>query len=118
MTLGSSALPQIAHAIPSILPLHSVGSGSGKTSVSRRILASLPNVPWVAIVSQDSFYLPLTPEQVSSHVWPGAQHWDNRSSAWALHTALAHLLLHPFRRQIEQIGFQERVELRLSAIIR
>lgn len=39
------------------------GSASGKTSVARSILASLPNVPWVCIVSQDSFYKPLTPEQ-------------------------------------------------------
>ncbi|CAO1614007.1 unnamed protein product [Sympodiomycopsis kandeliae] len=39
------------------------GSASGKTSVARSILASLPNVPWVCIVSQDSFYKPLTPDQ-------------------------------------------------------
>lgn len=39
------------------------GSASGKTSVARSILACLPNVPWVCIVSQDSFYKPLTPEQ-------------------------------------------------------
>jgi uridine kinase len=38
------------------------GSASGKTSVSRRILQML-NVPWVIIVSMDSFYRPLTPEQ-------------------------------------------------------
>lgn len=31
------------------------GSASGKTSVARAVIKSLPNVPWVAIVSQDSF---------------------------------------------------------------
>lgn len=41
------------------------GSASGKTSVARRVLARLPNVAWVAIVSQDSFYKPLGTEQVS-----------------------------------------------------
>ncbi|PWY98602.1 hypothetical protein BCV70DRAFT_201924 [Testicularia cyperi] len=39
------------------------GSASGKTSVARSILKSLPNVPWVAIVSQDAYYKSLTPEQ-------------------------------------------------------
>ncbi|KAI7865016.1 uridine kinase [Spinellus fusiger] len=38
------------------------GSASGKTSVADRILKSL-NVPWVVIISMDSFYRPLTPEQ-------------------------------------------------------
>ncbi|RKP26725.1 uracil phosphoribosyltransferase-domain-containing protein [Syncephalis pseudoplumigaleata] len=38
------------------------GSASGKTSVSRRIIQML-NVPWVIIVSMDSFYNALTPEQ-------------------------------------------------------
>ncbi|KAI8055350.1 uridine kinase [Syncephalis plumigaleata] len=38
------------------------GSASGKTSVSRRIIQLL-NVPWVIIVSMDSFYNALTPEQ-------------------------------------------------------
>lgn len=38
------------------------GSASGKTSVATRILTRL-NVPTVAVVSQDSFYKPLTPEQ-------------------------------------------------------
>lgn len=39
------------------------GSASGKTSVAREILKKLPNVPWVAIVSQDAYYKSLTPEQ-------------------------------------------------------
>ncbi|KAI3481197.1 hypothetical protein L1887_56514 [Cichorium endivia] len=39
------------------------GSASGKTSVAREILKRLPNVPWVAIVSQDAYYKSLTPEQ-------------------------------------------------------
>ncbi|ORX53580.1 uridine kinase [Hesseltinella vesiculosa] len=38
------------------------GSGSGKTSVSERILKNL-NVPWVVIISMDSFYNVLSPEQ-------------------------------------------------------
>lgn len=39
------------------------GSASGKTSVARAILKSLPNVPWVAIVSQDAYYKSLSAEQ-------------------------------------------------------
>lgn len=39
------------------------GSASGKTSIAKEILRRLPNVPWVAIISQDAFYRPLTPEQ-------------------------------------------------------
>ncbi|KAI8062516.1 uracil phosphoribosyltransferase-domain-containing protein [Gongronella butleri] len=43
------------------------GSGSGKTSVSERIRKNL-NVPWVVIISMDSFYNVLTPEQsVQAH---------------------------------------------------
>ncbi|ORZ16265.1 uridine kinase [Absidia repens] len=38
------------------------GSGSGKTSVAERILKNL-NVPWVVIISMDSFYNVLTKEQ-------------------------------------------------------
>ncbi|KAG2225156.1 hypothetical protein INT45_009485 [Circinella minor] len=38
------------------------GSASGKTSVAERILKNL-NVPWVVIVSMDSFYNVLSPEQ-------------------------------------------------------
>ncbi|KAF2273530.1 uridine-cytidine kinase 2 [Westerdykella ornata] len=37
-------------------------SGSGKTSLALTIVASL-NLPWVVILSMDSFYKPLTPEQ-------------------------------------------------------
>ncbi|CDS01768.1 hypothetical protein, partial [Sporisorium scitamineum] len=39
------------------------GSASGKTSVAREILKKLPNVPWVAIVSQDAYYKSLSPEE-------------------------------------------------------
>ncbi|KAJ1028364.1 hypothetical protein NDA16_001534 [Ustilago loliicola] len=39
------------------------GSASGKTSVAREILRRLPNVPWVAIVSQDAYYKSLSAEQ-------------------------------------------------------
>ncbi|KND02157.1 uridine kinase [Spizellomyces punctatus DAOM BR117] len=41
------------------------GSASGKTSVSTRIIRSL-GVPWVILLSMDSFYKPLTPEQVAA----------------------------------------------------
>lgn len=37
-------------------------SGSGKTSLALAIVASL-NLPWVVILSMDSFYKPLSPEQ-------------------------------------------------------
>ncbi|MCJ1239487.1 Uridine kinase [Varicellaria rhodocarpa] len=37
-------------------------SGSGKTSLAVRIVSSL-NLPWVVILSMDSFYKSLTPEQ-------------------------------------------------------
>ncbi|KAF2459038.1 uridine kinase family-domain-containing protein [Lineolata rhizophorae] len=37
-------------------------SGSGKTSLALAIVASL-NLPWVVILSMDSFYNPLTPDQ-------------------------------------------------------
>ena len=40
------------------------GSASGKTSIAKQIIRLLPNVPWVAIVSQDAFYRPLSPEQI------------------------------------------------------
>ena len=45
------------------------GSGSGKTSLSHAIIGSL-NLPWVVILSMDSFYKVLTPEQ-------SAQAFDN-----------------------------------------
>ncbi|CAG0903394.1 unnamed protein product [Cyprideis torosa] len=38
------------------------GSASGKTTVARRIIEQL-NVPWVTLLSMDSFYKILTPEQ-------------------------------------------------------
>jgi uridine kinase len=38
------------------------GTASGKTSVSERIIKNL-NVPWVVLISMDSFYRVLTPEQ-------------------------------------------------------
>ncbi|EOD46596.1 Uridine kinase [Neofusicoccum parvum] len=37
-------------------------SGSGKTTLSLAIISAL-NLPWVVILSMDSFYKPLTPEQ-------------------------------------------------------
>ena len=38
------------------------GSASGKTSVARRVIESL-GVPWVSLLSMDSFYKILTPAQ-------------------------------------------------------
>lgn len=40
------------------------GSASGKTSIAKEILKRLPNVSWVAILSQDAFYRPLNEEQI------------------------------------------------------
>lgn len=40
------------------------GSASGKTSIAKEVIHRLPKVPWVAIVSQDAFYRPLSPDQV------------------------------------------------------
>ncbi|KAF6230944.1 hypothetical protein HO173_010852 [Letharia columbiana] len=37
-------------------------SGSGKSTLAHKIVSSL-NLPWVAILSMDSFYRVLTPEQ-------------------------------------------------------
>ncbi|KAG0380637.1 MAG: uracil phosphoribosyltransferase-domain-containing protein [Linnemannia gamsii] len=39
------------------------GSASGKTSVAQRIIKNL-NVPWVVLLSMDSFYKDLTPEEI------------------------------------------------------
>ena len=38
------------------------GSASGKTTVARKVIESL-GVPWVCLLSMDSFYKVLTPEQ-------------------------------------------------------
>ena len=38
------------------------GSASGKTTVARQVIESL-GVPWVSVLSMDSFYKVLTPEQ-------------------------------------------------------
>lgn len=38
------------------------GSASGKTTVARRVIESL-GVPWVSVLSMDSFYRVLTPSQ-------------------------------------------------------
>lgn len=40
------------------------GSASGKTSIAKEVIHRLPKVPWVAIVSQDAFYRPLSPDQI------------------------------------------------------
>jgi uridine kinase len=41
------------------------GSSSGKTHVARQIVRSLGSIPTVVIMSQDSFYMKLTPEKVA-----------------------------------------------------
>ncbi|KAL1922355.1 uncharacterized protein VTP21DRAFT_9894 [Calcarisporiella thermophila] len=54
------------------------GSASGKTSVSERIIKNL-NIPWVAILSMDSFYKSLTPEQIKK-AWANEHDFDHPSS--------------------------------------
>ncbi len=48
------------------------GSASGKTSVARKVIESL-GVPWVCLLSMDSFYNVLTPEQ---HKLAGQNEYD------------------------------------------
>ncbi|KAF8477561.1 uridine kinase family-domain-containing protein [Kalaharituber pfeilii] len=54
------------HYTPPWANTHIIGiagsSGSGKTSLAMKIVSSL-NLPWVVILSMDSFYKSLTPEQ-------------------------------------------------------
>ncbi|KAJ2511324.1 Uridine kinase [Coemansia sp. RSA 2049] len=54
------------------------GSASGKTSVAKRIYESL-DVPWVIIVSMDSFYRQLTPEE-SKRAFENNHDFDHPSS--------------------------------------
>ncbi|KAJ1670950.1 Uridine kinase, partial [Coemansia sp. RSA 25] len=54
------------------------GSASGKTSVARRIVESM-NVPWVVILSMDSFYRRLTPEE-SKRAFENNHDFDHPSS--------------------------------------
>ncbi|KAJ2557424.1 Uridine kinase [Coemansia sp. RSA 1933] len=55
------------------------GSASGKTSVAKRIFDNL-DVPWVVIVSMDSFYRKLTPEE-SKQAFENNHDFDHPSSA-------------------------------------
>ncbi|KAE9970972.1 hypothetical protein EG328_005944 [Venturia inaequalis] len=61
-----NSITQKAHYSPPWANTSIIGvagsSGSGKTSLALAIVASL-NLPWVVILSMDSFYKPLTPEQ-------------------------------------------------------
>ncbi|KAJ1790992.1 Uridine kinase [Coemansia sp. RSA 2399] len=54
------------------------GSASGKTSVAKRIFEGL-DVPWVVIVSMDSFYRQLTPEE-SKRAFENNHDFDHPSS--------------------------------------
>ncbi|KAF2396680.1 uridine kinase [Trichodelitschia bisporula] len=60
------SLSQRAHYSPPWANTSIIGiagsSGSGKTSLALAIIASL-NLPWVVILSMDSYYKPLTPAQ-------------------------------------------------------
>ncbi|KAJ2695791.1 Uridine kinase, partial [Coemansia spiralis] len=64
------------------LPAYVVGiagaSASGKTSVARRIVESL-DVPWVVIVSMDSFYRRLSPDE-SQQAFLNNHDFDHPSS--------------------------------------
>ncbi|KAJ2797961.1 Uridine kinase [Coemansia guatemalensis] len=64
------------------IPAYMVGiagaSASGKTSVARQIVESL-NVPWVVIISMDSFYRRLTPEE-SKQAFQNNHDFDHPSS--------------------------------------
>ncbi|KAJ2596189.1 Uridine kinase [Coemansia sp. RSA 1722] len=64
------------------LPVYMVGiaggSASGKTSVARRIVESL-DVPWVVIISMDSFYRRLTPDE-SRQAFANNHDFDHPSS--------------------------------------
>lgn len=74
------------------LPVYMVGiaggSASGKTSVARQIVQSL-NVPWVVIISMDSFYRQLTPEEskqafLNNHDFDHPSSYDYKSAVQAL----------------------------------
>ncbi|KAI7833856.1 uracil phosphoribosyltransferase-domain-containing protein [Kickxella alabastrina] len=62
------------------LPVYMVGiaggSASGKTSVAKRIVESL-DVPWVVIISMDSFYRRLAPEE-SKQAFAKTTTWTTR----------------------------------------
>ncbi|KIY01685.1 uncharacterized protein Z520_01822 [Fonsecaea multimorphosa CBS 102226] len=63
---AAGEIPQKAHYSPPWADMSIIGiagsSGSGKTSLAVEIVQSL-NLPWVIILSIDSFYKSLTPEQ-------------------------------------------------------
>jgi len=56
--------PSLSHTHPytDIYPGLAGGSASGKTTVAKRIIESL-GVPWVSLLSMDSFYKVLNEEQ-------------------------------------------------------
>jgi uridine kinase len=58
-------------------------SGSGKTTFAREVVAAL-NVPWVVIVSLDSFYKVLTPEQSTEAHKDNYQFDDPKAFDWDL----------------------------------
>ncbi|KAJ1733162.1 Uridine kinase [Coemansia biformis] len=90
------------------LPAYMIGiagaSASGKTSVARRIVESM-DVPWVVIVSMDSFYRQLTPEE-SRQAFLNNHDFDHPSS-YDYGTALAALehLKQGLATQVSQYDF-------------
>ncbi|KAI8923590.1 uridine kinase [Entophlyctis helioformis] len=65
---NSGRLPwfnQTGHVVEPYIIGIAGGSASGKTSVSQRIIKQL-GVPWVVLLSMDSFYKSLTPEQIAA----------------------------------------------------
>lgn len=63
--ISSPRLPWYNHqgisSMPYVIGI-SGGSGSGKTSIAKKIIEDL-GIPWVTLLSMDSFYKSLTEEQ-------------------------------------------------------
>ncbi|PWW76519.1 PRK-domain-containing protein [Tuber magnatum] len=72
----------VVHYNPPWANTHIIGiagsSGSGKTSLALRIVSAL-NLPWVVILSMDSFYRPLSPED-SAQAFRNEYDFDSPSS--------------------------------------
>ncbi|KAJ2363088.1 Uridine kinase [Coemansia sp. RSA 2610] len=92
LMLRSAGRPPWYTANGQNIPAYMVGiagaSASGKTSVARQIVESL-NVPWVVIVSMDSFYRRLSPEEsrqafLNNHDFDHPSSYDYASALQAL----------------------------------